>query len=128
MILFYILLRNLSLSFIIPLRGIPSRFGPAIYVLLIIDKLPVEFSLLMPLLHLPLETTNRFIHPRHFFTILLSLYFFYHEYKIVYKFPCVLFLGITWNCCEFYYKEYILFHFISFQTPWVKRKMDSREE
>ena len=65
------------------------------YVLLIIDKLPVEFSLLMPLLHLPLETTNRFIHPRHFFTILLSLYFFYHEYKIVYKFPCVLFLGIT---------------------------------
>ena len=93
MILFYILLRNLSLSFIIPLRGIPSRFGPAIYVLLIIDKLPVEFSLLMPLLHL--ETTNRFIHPRHFFTILLSLYFFYHEYMIVYKFPCVLFLGIT---------------------------------
>ena len=46
------------------------------YVLLIIDKLPVEFSLLMPLLHLPLETINRFIHPRHFFTILLSLYFF----------------------------------------------------
>ena len=46
------------------------------YALLIIDKLPVEFSLLMPLLHLPLETTNRFIHLRHFFTILLSLYFF----------------------------------------------------
>ena len=43
---------------------------------MIIDKLSVEFSLLMPLLHLPLETTNRFIHPRHFFTILLSLYFF----------------------------------------------------
>ena len=36
----------------------------------------VEFSLLMPLLHLPLETTNRFIHLRHFLTILLSLYFF----------------------------------------------------
>ena len=46
------------------------------YALLIIDKLPVEFSFLMLLLHLPLETTNRFIHPRHFFTILLSLYFF----------------------------------------------------
>ena len=44
------------------------------YILLIIDKLPVEFSLLMPLLHL--ETTNRFIHPRHFFTILLSFYIF----------------------------------------------------
>ena len=29
-ILFYILLKNLSLSFIIPLKGIPSRFGPAI--------------------------------------------------------------------------------------------------
>ena len=70
----------------------PSSFGPAIYVLLIIDKLSVEFSLLMPLLHLPLETTNRFIHPRHFFTILLFLYFFYNEY---YKFPCVLFSGIT---------------------------------
>ena len=41
--------------------------------LLIIDKFPVEFSLLMPLLHLSLETKNRFIHLRHFFTILLSL-------------------------------------------------------
>ena len=30
------------------------------YALLIIDKLPVEFFRLMPLLHLPLETTNRF--------------------------------------------------------------------
>ena len=39
------------------------------YALLIIDKLPVEFSFLMLLLHLSLETTNRFIHPRHFFTI-----------------------------------------------------------
>ena len=39
------------------------------YILLIIDKLPVEFSLLMPLLHLPLETAHRFIHPRHFFII-----------------------------------------------------------
>ena len=46
------------------------------YALLIIDKLPVEFSLLMPLLHLTLETTNRFIHLRHFFTILFPLYFF----------------------------------------------------
>ena len=42
------------------------------YVLLIIDKLQVEFSILMPLVHLPLETTNRFIYPRHFFRILLS--------------------------------------------------------
>ena len=68
------LLKNSSLSFIIPLKGIPYRFVPAI-ALLIIDKFPVEFSLLMPLLHLSLETTNRFIHLRHFFTILLSLYF-----------------------------------------------------
>ena len=67
---------NLSLSFIIPLKGIPSHFGPAIYALLIIDKLPVEFSLLMSLLHLSQATTNRFIHLRYFFTILLSLYFF----------------------------------------------------
>ena len=40
MILFYILLKNLSLSFIIPLKDIPSHFGPAIqgmpYWLLII--------------------------------------------------------------------------------------------
>ena len=41
---------------------------------MIIDKLP-EFFLLMSLLHLPLETTSRFIHLRHFFTTLLSLYF-----------------------------------------------------
>ena len=45
------------------------------YVLLIIDKFPVEFSLLMPLLHLSLETAYRFIHLRYFFTILLSLSF-----------------------------------------------------
>ena len=38
---------------------------------LIIDKFPVEFSILMPLLHLTLETTYRFIHVRHFFAILL---------------------------------------------------------
>ena len=29
-ILFYILLKKLSLSFIFALKGIPSRFGPAI--------------------------------------------------------------------------------------------------
>ena len=29
-ILFYILLKKLSSSFIFPLKGIPSRFGPAI--------------------------------------------------------------------------------------------------
>ena len=34
------------------------------YPLLLIDKLPVEFPLLMPLLHLPLETTNKFIQLR----------------------------------------------------------------
>ena len=38
---------------------------------LIIDKFPVEFSILMPLLHLTLETTYRFIPVRHFFAILL---------------------------------------------------------
>ena len=38
---------------------------------LIIDKFPVEFSILMPLLHLTQETTYRFIHVRHFFAILL---------------------------------------------------------
>ena len=38
---------------------------------LIIDKFPVEFSILMPLLHLSLETTYIFIHVRHFFAILL---------------------------------------------------------
>ena len=38
---------------------------------LIIDKFPVEFSILMPLLHLTLGTTYRFIHVRHFFAILL---------------------------------------------------------
>ena len=77
-ILFYILLRNLSFKFYHSTEGHAFLFWPCFisYVLLIIDKLPVEFSLLMPLLHLPLETTNRFIHPRHFLTILLSLYFF----------------------------------------------------
>ena len=45
------------------------------YALLINDKFPVESSLLMLLLNLSLKTTNRFIHLRHFFTILYSLYF-----------------------------------------------------
>ena len=38
---------------------------------LITDKFPVEFSILMPLLHLSLETTYIFVHVRHFFAILL---------------------------------------------------------
>ena len=75
MILFYLLLKNLSLNFYHSTVGHTFSFCPCYkrYALLIIDKLQVEFSLLMPLLHLP---TNRFIHPSHFFTILLSLYFF----------------------------------------------------
>ena len=75
-------LKKFEFKFYHSTEGHTFSFWPCYirYVLLIIDKLPVEFSLLMPLLHLPLETTNRFIHPRHFFTILLSLYFFYHEY------------------------------------------------
>ena len=43
--------------------------------MLIIDMFLVEFSLLMTLLDLYLETTYRFIHLRHFFTALLSLNF-----------------------------------------------------
>ena len=45
------------------------------YTLLVIDKFRVEFSFLMPLLHLSLEPTYRFIHLRHFFTIAFFIFF-----------------------------------------------------
>ena len=82
-VLFYILLKNLSLSFMISLKGIPSHFGPASYirhVLLVIDKLPVEFSLLMRCHYYICLQKLLAIHPSYFFTILLFSYFFYHEY------------------------------------------------
>ena len=42
--------------YITSLKAIPSCFGPAIrHALLIIDKFPVEYPLLMLLLHLPLK-------------------------------------------------------------------------
>ena len=65
--------------------------GPAtqgIYTLLIIDKFPVEFSLLMLLLHLSLETTNRFfIHQRSLFPILLALSLFYGDALTILMLP-----------------------------------------
>ena len=56
-------------------KGYTFSFWPCYirYVLLIIDKFLVK---LMPLLHLPLKTTYRFMYLRHLFTILLSLYIF----------------------------------------------------
>ena len=59
MILFYILLKKFYHS----IEGHTFLFWTCYirYALLIVDKLPVELSLLMSLIHLPLEITNRFI-------------------------------------------------------------------
>ena len=66
-----------NLSFFHPTKGHTFSFWPCYlrYALLIIVKFPVELSLLTPLLHLSLETTDRFIYLSNFFTILLSLSF-----------------------------------------------------
>ena len=68
-------------------------FGSDKVSLLITEKLPVEFFLLIPLLHSGvstcLETTNRFIHFKDISSQFGFLYIFYHDYK----FPCVLFSG-----------------------------------
>ena len=49
-------------------KGHTSSFWPCYirYTLLIFDKFSEQFSLLMPLLHLSLETTSRFIHLKTF--------------------------------------------------------------
>ena len=70
------------------------------YVMLIINKFPGEFLLLALLLHLSLETTYSFIHQIVFFQCCL-LFHFFDEYKVVYKFPCVFFSDVTWNCWKF---------------------------
>ena len=70
------------------------------YAMFIINKFPEEFFLLVLLLYLSLETTYSFIHQIFFFKCCL-LFHFYHEYKVVYKFPCVFFSGVTWNCWKF---------------------------
>ena len=56
MILFYILLRNLSLSFILLVLALLYKICP-------VDKFSVEFSTLMPLLHLSLETLKKTLWP-----------------------------------------------------------------
>ena len=70
------------------------------YPMLIINKFPGEFLLLVLLLHLSLKTTYSFIHQIIFFQCCL-LFHFYDEYKVVYKFPCVFFSGVAWNCWKF---------------------------
>ena len=77
-ILFSILFKKFKFKFHHSTEGHTFSFWPCHirYALLIINKFPVEVFLLMPLLHLPLETTNRFIHLRYFSTILISLYSF----------------------------------------------------
>ena len=83
------------------------------YAMLVIDKLPVEFFLLMSLSHLPLETTNRFIYPRHFFTILLSLYiFFIMNIRQFITFLVCCFQVLPEIVVNFIKKN--IFHFISF--------------
>ena len=58
-----------------PTEGYSFSFWPCCmrYCLLIIDKSPAEFSLLMQAFHFSLENTYRFIHPRISFLILLRI-------------------------------------------------------
>ena len=72
----------------------------------------------MPLLHLPLETTNRFIHPRHFFIIssqFCFLYiFFIMNIRQFISFLVFCFQVLLEIVVNFIKKEYISFHFNSF--------------
>ena len=100
MIFFYILSK---VKFdIILLKCIPCEFDPAIirYAMLIVNKFPGEFFLLALLLHLSLETTYSFIRQIFFFQCCLLFHFFDKD-KVVYKFPCVFFSDVTWNCWKF---------------------------
>ena len=58
--------------------GYLHSVGQTLYVLLIFDKFPIKFSLLMPFLHKSLQTTYRFIQ-RFFFQILFVLSLFYDD-------------------------------------------------
>ena len=74
-------------------NNILSCFGSDKVCFLITEKIPVEFFLLIPLLHSGistcLKTTNRFIHFKGMSSQFDFLYIFYHDYK----FPCALFSG-----------------------------------
>ena len=67
-------------------NDILSCLGPDKVCLLIIDKLPVEFFFLIPLLQLGisscLETTNSFIHLKGISSQFTFLYIFNHEYQV----------------------------------------------
>ena len=61
-------------------NSIFSRFGPDKVCLLIIDKLPVEFFLLISVtFYVSLETINRFIHLKGIPSQFCFLYIFYYE-------------------------------------------------
>ena len=78
------------------------------YVLLIIDTLPVELSLLMPLLHLSVEGIS---------SQCCFLYIFITNIRYFKSFRVFFFQvlpEIVVNLCRFYWKENISFHFISF--------------
>ena len=84
------------------------------YTILVIDKFSVEFSFLMPLLHLSLETTYRFIHLRHFFTIAFFTFFLMNIRQFIsFLVFCQILPEVVVNLCKCYSKEYISFHFIS---------------
>ena len=51
---------------------------------------------------------------RHFFQFAFFIFFIMNIRYIVYKFPCVLFSGITWNCSKFVYILLKRLYFISF--------------
>ena len=124
MILFYILLKNLSLNFYHSTEEHTFSFWSCYtrYALLIIDNLPVEFSLSMPLLHLLLENTNRFIPLRCFFTILFSLYFFLimniRQFVSFLVFCFQVLPEIVINFIKKNMFHFISFHFISMNSHW----------
>ena len=112
------IIKKFKFKFYYSTEGHTLLFWPCYirYALLIIDKLPVEFFLLMPLLHLPLETTNRFIHLRHLFTIFLCLHFFIMNIRQFVSFLVLCFQVLPEIVVSFIKKNvfhFIPFHFIS---------------
>ena len=101
-----------------PSKGYTFSFWPC-YIrsaLLIIDKFLVEFSLLLYYC-IYLQELQIDLSIKDFSSNFACFFLLIMDIRSVYKFPCVLFLDVTWNCCKFLLILLkIIFHFISFSS------------
>ena len=103
-----------------PSKGHTFSFWPC-YIRsaqLIIDKFLVEFSLLLYYC-IYLQELQIDLSIKDFSSNFACFFLLIIDIRSVYKFPCLLFSGVTWNCSKFlliYFCYYISFHFIHFKS------------